>query len=61
MITSRHITYVHVVSYRLEASRVIANMTSKNSVEFFDVSFPKKHVAHVQIDRAQKLNAFYEP
>jgi len=36
-------------------------MASNKNVEFFDVSFPKKHVAHVQIDRAQKLNAFFEP
>lgn len=36
-------------------------MSQNYSLEFFSVTFPETHVAHVEIDRAQKLNAFYEP
>jgi len=29
--------------------------------QFFNVSFPAEYVAHVEIDRPQKLNAFFDP
>jgi hypothetical protein len=30
------------------------------SHEYFSVSFPKQYVAHVEINRPEKLNAFIE-
>ena len=43
----------------------IANMGSSDvkpsySHEYFNVSFPKQYVAHVEINRPDKLNAFIE-
>ena len=29
--------------------------------QFFNVSFPSEYVAHVEINRPQKLNAFFDP
>lgn len=34
---------------------------STYNYEFFDVSFPAEHVAHVEINRPEKLNAFKQP
>ena len=30
------------------------------SYKYFNVTFPKEYVAHVEINRPQKLNAFFE-
>ncbi|PSN73385.1 ClpP/crotonase [Corynespora cassiicola Philippines] len=35
-------------------------MTSEYKYEFFNVSFPAEYVAHVEINRPEKLNAFKE-
>lgn len=35
-------------------------MTDEYSYEFFNVSFPAEWVAHVEINRPDKLNAFKE-
>jgi delta(3,5)-delta(2,4)-dienoyl-CoA isomerase len=29
--------------------------------QFFNVTMPAEYVAHVEINRPQQLNAFYEP
>jgi hypothetical protein len=29
--------------------------------EYFNVTFPSEYVAHVEINRKEKLNAFHEP
>jgi delta(3,5)-delta(2,4)-dienoyl-CoA isomerase len=29
--------------------------------EYFNVTFPSEYVAHVEINRQDKLNAFHEP
>jgi delta(3,5)-delta(2,4)-dienoyl-CoA isomerase len=35
-------------------------MADYSSIKHFKVSFPAEYVAHVEIDRADKLNAFFE-
>ena len=35
-------------------------MAEAYNYEFFNVSFPAEHVAHVEINRPEKLNAFKE-
>lgn len=35
-------------------------MTEEYSYEYFNVSFPAEYVAHVEINRPEKLNAFVE-
>jgi len=32
-----------------------------SDIKFFNVTFPAPFVVHVEINRPQKLNAFYEP
>lgn len=36
-------------------------MPGKYEYEYFKVSFPSEYVAHVEINRPEKLNAFHEP
>jgi delta(3,5)-delta(2,4)-dienoyl-CoA isomerase len=35
-------------------------MAESYEYEFFNVSFPSEYVAHVEINRPEKLNAFKE-
>ena len=35
-------------------------MANEYNVEYFNVSFPAEYVAHVEINRPKKLNAFVE-
>jgi delta(3,5)-delta(2,4)-dienoyl-CoA isomerase len=32
-----------------------------SDIKFFNVTFPEPFVVHVEINRPEKLNAFYEP
>jgi len=38
----------------------IVKMAEAYNYEFFNVSFPAEYVAHVEINRPEKLNAFKE-
>jgi hypothetical protein len=38
----------------------MANAAADWKYEFFNVSFPAEYVAHVEINRPEKLNAFVE-
>jgi hypothetical protein len=38
----------------------MANAAADWNYEFFNVSFPAEYVAHVEINRQEKLNAFVE-
>jgi delta(3,5)-delta(2,4)-dienoyl-CoA isomerase len=36
------------------------DVSGKYSAKYFNVTFPRDYVAHVEINRAEKLNAFYQ-
>ena len=37
------------------------DVSGKYNAKYFNVTFPRDYVAHVEINRAEKLNAFYQP
>lgn len=36
-------------------------MSPSTPFQFFTISHPAEYIAHVEINRPEKLNAFYEP
>jgi hypothetical protein len=47
-------------SHRIIDKKETDNMTTDYNYEFFNVTFPQEWVAHVEINRPEKMNAFKE-